>query len=775
MKKILSTTDYAFSASGQSIDFSNLVGFDSKRVMAVINTTYGQTLIYAVGGGVSAPLGGTFSGSVLTLNYNTSSMADTDNLQIIYDNSVGIENAGSTIDTTTGKLGADFNLLNSSFGGEIGSVLPSVSPDNALSVAILNGGVLSAPAMNVNNELIVDVTQSGNVPVSLTGTVQTDLFSFGGGNSLTATQPLPATPTNPATGAYYSFGPGATTADTQRVVVASDQTQIPVVIKDQVVTGVATNLVVGNLLTNGSTLTATTNYTQISCQIISTAAASGSVVFESSMDGVNFKTITVTDQTGISTTGAITISGASSNIYSGNVQGIWFRLRTSTGFGAGTAQAIATFSCESANSILYSLDAKAPTLGQKTSAGSLPVVLPSDQIVPVSQNEIYFTGQATLTAGNNLFLTTAGTGSTDALGYKTGSVQIVSAATSGTFFFEQSNDNVNFQPLPVFRTDSSSPNAIVTAITPTASSFIYHFPIKARYIRCRIATVLNTNIQAFLRLSQESWAPIVPQVVNATAANLNATVAGTLTSVGTITTVSTVTTVGSVTAAALAATTTTDIASAAITTTTTSANIATTNMQSVAFQFTVTGASGVGQTLDIVIQETFNGTDYYDIFHIQRITTVGFYQTPLLQLTGIGIRYVRTVGGTTPSFTMSGVRITRQVSTNLNKTFINRTVDPNTLNSATPSYFVDGCDEPQLVVSLGAGGSGSQPHFALQGSEDGVNNWYVINGTDVTANTSTTVHSNPLYGHLPKYIRAVTSTAGSGGYTLNYITIRCKG
>jgi hypothetical protein len=393
----------------------------------------------------------------------------------------------------------------------------------------------------------------------------------------------------------------------------------------------------------------------------------------------------------------------------------------------------------------------------------------------VSQNEIYFTGQATLTAGNNLFLTTAGTGSTDALGYKTGSVQIVSSATSGTFIFEHSNDNINFQTLPVFRTDSVSPNVIVTAITPTASSFFYHFPIKSRYIRCRIATVLNTNIQAFLRLSQESWAPIVPQVVNATAANLNATVAGTLTSVGTITTVTGVTTVSAVTAAALAATTTTDIASAAITTTTTSANVATTNMQSVAFQFTVTANSGTNQTLDIVIQETFDGTNYYDIFHVQRITTNGFYQTPLLQLTGIGIRYVRTVGGTTPSFTMSGVRITRQVGTNLIKAFINRTVDPNTLNSATPAYFVDGCDEPQLVASLGAGGSGSQPHFALQGSEDGVNNWYAINGTDVTANTSTTVHSNPLYGHLPKYIRAVTSTAGSSGYTLNYITIRCKG
>jgi hypothetical protein len=124
---------------------------------------------------------------------------------------------------------------------------------------------------------------------------------------------------------------------------------------------------------------------------------------------------------------------------------------------------------------------------------------------------------------------------------------------------------------------------------------------------------------------------------------------------------------------------------------------------------------------------------------------------------------------------MSGVRITRQITAALIKTFINRTVDPNTLNSATPAFYVEGCDEPQLVVVMGAGGSGSQPHFALQGSEDGVNGWYVINGTNVTANTGTAVHSNPLYGHLPKYIRAVTSTAGSSGYTLSYIAIRCKG
>jgi hypothetical protein len=378
-----------------------------------------------------------------------------------------------------------------------------------------------------------------------------------------------------------------------------------------------------------------------------------------------------------------------------------------------------------------------------------------------------------LTAGNNLFLTTAGAGSTDALGYKTGSVQIVSAATSGTFFFEQSNDNINFQPMAVFRADSVSPNAIVTAITPTASSFIYHFPIKSRYIRCRITTVLNTTVQAFLRLSQESWSPIVPNITNATAANLNATVSGALTSVGTITTVTgvtTVSTVSSITAASLSATSVTDIVSAAITTTQTSANILTTNMQSVAFQIGVTATSGTGQFMDVVVQETFNGTDFYDIYHFPRITAIGQYQSPQIKVIGSGIRYVRTVGGTTPSFTNSALRQVRQVSSSIYKSFINRTIDPNTLSSTSSVFLVDGCDTFQLCASLGAGGS-SNPTFKLQGSEDQLS-WYDLGTTLSVAPSSSGAVS--YTGLIPKFVRVIVSVAGAGT-TLSQVCIKGVG
>lgn len=668
---MLSTTQYYFYAGSNFIDFSMYPDFDPKRLMAVINTTVGQTLIYATGGSSGSPTGGSFSGSTgnyqLYLNYNTSSagMSDYDILQIIYDESVGVEEAKSSVDIVSGKAGLDINVLSSSFGGTVGDVMPAPFQDNALSIGVLNGGVLESPAMNVNNELIVDVTQSGPVPISMSGSV--NVYGTVSVDNFPATQAVTGT-----------FWPG-----TQPV----SATSLPLP------TGASTS----SLQTTGN----------------------------SSLSSIDGKFTTLN--------GSVSTSA----------------LQT-------TGNAVLT----SIDSKATSIDNKFPTQGQKASSGSLPIVIASDQSsIPVTQTEIYITGQATLTAGNNIFLSTAGAGSTDTLGYKTGSVQIVSAATSGTFFFEQSNDNINFQPIAVFRSDSASPNAIVTAITPSASSFFYHFPIKSRYIRCRITTVLNTTVQSFLRLSQESWSPIVPNITNATAANLNATVAGALTSVGTITTVTGVTTVSGVTSANLSAATATDISLASFTTTATSANISMANIQAASFLMNVTAITGTNVTLDITIQETYDGANFFDVYHFPRITAAGQYITPSLKLSGIGIRYVRTVSGTTPSITMSGIRISRSLSTGYIRSFINRAIDPNTLNSTTPSYLVEGSINVHLCVTMAAGGS-SSPVFKLQGTEDQTN-WYDLGAGTITAAPSTSSAIN-YNGLQPKYVRAITSTAGTG-------------
>lgn len=605
MKRMLPTTQYTFSVGSNNIDFSVYPDFDPKRLLAVINTSVGQTLIYATGGGPSSPTGGSFSGSlgsyILTFTFSCggAGMLDTDVLQIIYDESVGTEEAKASIDILSGKAGLDVNLLNSSFGGTLGAVIPAPFQDNALSIGILNGGVLESPSMNVNNELIVDVTQSGSVPVSIAGTVSTDLASFNGGSPLTSTQPLPATPTNPATGAYQTFGSGVSDANTQRVVISSDQ------------------------------------------------------------------------------------------------------------------------------------------------------------VVSTAMPDLFITGQATQTAiVANILTDPSGATSTDASGYRSGTIQVVSTGTAGTFILEGSNNNVTFQAIPMFNHSLLTGAAIVAAVTATVSQNIFVFPIQTRYIRLRIVTTITGgSIQAHTRLSQAAFASFTSAVSQPTAGNLNATVVGTLTSVGTITTVS------SITAAQLAASTVTDIALLAITTTQTSANISTNNSSNMAFQVNVTATSGTGQFMDVVVQETFDGTNYFDIYHFPRITAIGQYQTPQIRISGAGIRYVRTVGGTTPSFTNIVVRPSRHTSSDIWRNFVNRTIDPNTLNSTTPSYLVEGCDQFQLAVTMNAGGTA--PIFKLIGSNDNLN-FYDVPSTTLTTTVSASVQVVSSSQCLPKFIKAVTSTAGIG-------------
>ena len=378
----------------------------------------------------------------------------------------------------------------------------------------------------------------------------------------------------------------------------------------------------------------------------------------------------------------------------------------------------------------------------------------------VNQPDLYTLGAINTAAGNNLFNNPAGPTGTDASGYKSGAVQVITTSAGGTIEFQHSSDNATWVTMPTFRADSVSPPPIVAAISITgASSFVYHFPIKMRYIRLNVATTLSGSPRANLRLSQDSWAPIVPSVVNATAANLNATVSGSLTSVTTVSTVTTCSTVSSVTSAALAATTVTDIASAAITTTQTSANIVTGNQQNMAFQVGVTAVSGTNPTLDVVVQETFDGTNYYDIYHFPRITAIGQYRSPQIRTIGAGIRYVRTVGGTTPSFTNSVLRPVRQTSSDLFRNFFDRTLDPNTLNSTTASYFMDGCDQMQLAVTMNAGGTA--PVIKMQGSEDN-SNWYDLPSMSITAAVGAVTQIMSNATSMPRFVRSIVATAGVG-------------
>jgi hypothetical protein len=187
------------------------------------------------------------------------------------------------------------------------------------------------------------------------------------------------------------------------------------------------------------------------------------------------------------------------------------------------------------------------------------------------------------------------------------------------------------------------------------------------------------------------------------------------------------------------------------------------------FSVIVTAVSGTSPTLDIGIEESVDGgTNWVRIYDFQRITANGAYNSPMIRGTwGTRYRYVQTVGGTTPSFTRAINRIMHTQPGEIHKQFFDRTINPNTLNSVTPTYFVDGCNFLQVVHSMGAITT-TPPVMQLIGSEDGVN-WYAIGATFNTAANST--FAVVVKDMLPKFVRVQVTTAGAGA-TLNYVSLK---
>lgn len=127
------------------------------------------------------------------------------------------------------------------------------------------------------------------------------------------------------------------------------------------------------------------------------------------------------------------------------------------------------------------------------------------------------------------------------------------------------------------------------------------------------------------------------------------------------------------------------IASAAITTTTTSATIIQAGGTSYMTSIPVTAVSGTLPTMSVVIQESADaGSNWYNVYTFPTITTTGNYNSPVLTFTGNRLRYVQTIGGTTPSFTRA---ISNCVSQQANYTVATGAILANKsgTTSATPS------------------------------------------------------------------------------------------
>lgn len=326
-------------------------------------------------------------------------------------------------------------------------------------------------------------------------------------------------------------------------------------------------------------------------------------------------------------------------------------------------------------------------------------ILPADSsgALPTTELPLVLAGQAAQTAVvNNILTTTAGTAGLEVSGYRAASVQIKSTATGGTFIFEQSNVGgttaTDWIPLPVFNGALTTGVPITSAITATASAIIYSFAIRCTFVRVRIVTTLTGgSIQTFSRFSTDSWTPSVALVASNTAANLQttATVTGYPTAAASADALAnpTVTQIG---AAALAFNGTTwdrtRGMSTALTTGDTGAKTATgngatiTNVGNKGVQILVNmgAVTGTSPTAVIKVQgSTDAGTSWYDIpgATTASLTATGLYG--ILIYPGVAVtagvattgttatssmviprtwRIVWTIGGTTPSFTITNVQ-----------------------------------------------------------------------------------------------------------------------
>lgn len=215
-----------------------------------------------------------------------------------------------------------------------------------------------------------------------------------------------------------------------------------------------------------------------------------------------------------------------------------------------------------------------------------------------------------------------------------------------------------------------------------------------------------------------------------------------------------------------------DIASAAITSTTTTSAITPTVPGAAAeFNIIVSAApTGTSPTMDVGIEESDDsGTSWYRIYDFPRITAAGAYRTPLLTLTGNRLRYVQTIGGTTPSFTRTLNRIVQYgVSPPLFRQIVDRSIVLTTLNSTTPTLKTNGVANIQMVINVGAITT-TAPILTLEGSDDNGASWYAFTPT-LTALASSTVQLT-VNNICTDLIRARVSTAGVG-VTAGYVLLR---
>ena len=211
-----------------------------------------------------------------------------------------------------------------------------------------------------------------------------------------------------------------------------------------------------------------------------------------------------------------------------------------------------------------------------------------------------------------------------------------------------------------------------------------------------------------------------------------------------------------------------DVASAALTTTTTTTAVTPTGGTSYSINIPVTAATGTNPTMDVGVEESDDtGVNWYRVYDFPRITTTGMYRSPQLRFRGNRIRYVQTIGGTSPSFTRTVNRMQASVPGEDLVSFVDRSIVLTTLNSVSPTYYVESKEDLNIVVRTTA--QTTRAVIAVEFSDDS-SNWYV--GGTITTKLGY-VLTKMVVGQF-KFMRLRVAIAGTG-ITLDNISIKSNG
>jgi hypothetical protein len=156
----------------------------------------------------------------------------------------------------------------------------------------------------------------------------------------------------------------------------------------------------------------------------------------------------------------------------------------------------------------------------------------------------------------------------------------------------------------------------------------------------------------------------------------------------------------------------------------------------IAGQITVTAVTGTSPTLDMALEQSFdNGTTWQTVWMAPRVTAAANIIFPPMQLTGRR-RWVWTIGGTTPSFTIAVNVMAASADAPIIRTLQDRAIAPNTGGSASAALRVEGTKFLSATIVSGAGAT-SAPVYGIFVSEDGAS--WADTGLSITVPASSTV------------------------------------